>query len=211
VNRTDKFIIVVAVIIFSIGYYCSSIYIPYYIFFYDDFIDIDKYPDLWKWSPSILSLIASLIILVLAYVSVNFAKNIFPFSSSFKQIEGVNKYTLFFLSILGGVIFVCIQHFVYSSLANEITNSEPNSFELWYLPVLISSCCIYPIAEEVFFRKGILFASIHYPNYRQMVTTWIGGILLGMLYKKSGSLIYPITFHISWNITVTLLNFIPVF
>ena len=102
-------------------------------------------------------------------------------------------------------------------------------FELWYLPALITTCFIFPIAEEIFFRKGIftildskfnliisttlssiLFAAIHFPNDRQMVVTFIGGILLAILYKKTNKLIYPIAFHISWNTTVVILNFIPI-
>jgi len=225
----NKFSLIEIGTIFSIGYYYASIYIPYYLYTFD-LIDINKYPDLWKWSPSVLTLIASLIILVLAYICVNFAIKIFSIPSLPDQIKEINKYTLLFLSLIGGVSFVFIQYIIYANFFNERTISEAKNFEIWYLPALFATCCIYPIAEEIFFRKGILnlldsklnliasiilsstlFAFIHYPDYQQIVTTWIGGILLGVLYKKSNALIYPVVFHISWNTTVVISNFTSIF
>lgn len=225
----DKFTLIVVVIIFSVAYYYVAIYIPYYCFFLFELIDINKYPDLSKWSLSILTLIGSLIILMLAYVCANFAKRVF-LSSPSKQTKKIIKYDLLLLSILGGVLFVAMQYMFSSFFFNEMTNQEDNNFELWYLPALITTCCTYPIAEEIFFRKGIfnlldsefhlivsislsslLFAAIHYPNYSQMLVTGIGGVVLGLLYKKTSELIYPIVFHISWNITVVIWRFLPVF
>ncbi len=224
----DKLITILVVILFTIVYYYSAIYIPAFCYYFD-FIIFDKYPDWGNWSISILTLISSLIILILAYVCVKFAIKIFNIAASEKQVKGINKYYLFLLSVLGGISFVLVQYFFNSIFFNDAISSEVKNFELWYLPALFTTCFTFPIAEEIFFRKGIfnildskfsliistslssiLFASVHFPNYSQIITTFIGGVLLGILYKKTNQLIYPIAFHISWNITVVILNFIPI-
>jgi len=223
----NKSLIILLSIVAAIAFHYSCFYIHIFCFSFDNvLIDFDKYPEQWNWSPSILALIASLIILFLAFIFVNGKIQIKYIS---EQTEKRNKIFLFLFCILGGISIVLIQYNISLFFFKDKISSEVSSFELWLLPSLIAMNFVSPIAEELFFRKGIfnflhsefnsfvsigissiLFAAVHFPNYRQMIMTFFGGILLGVIYKRTNKIVYPVVFHISWNTTVVILNFIPI-
>lgn len=219
----NKAVFVIIAVILTIIYYFATIYIPYFLFSFH-FIDIDKYPDLWKWSPSLMTLVASFIILLLSLLWVKLSKK----TRLTQQISKTknNKTQYFLSSIIGGLFVVIIPLGIYYLGNNHTGDSLGKEFEWWYLPALLSISIVYPIAEELFFRKGlfniletkigtpftivlstVLFSSIHFPDSNQMIITLFAGFLIGILYAKSRKLIFPIIFHIVWNSLVILLKF----
>lgn len=99
---------------------------------------------------------------------------------------------------------------------------------------IVSTTLLAPISEELFFRgfllKGLLrkykswiailisafiFGIWHFnffdPNIlvaKHIFVTFIGGLAMGYLYFKSEKLIYPIIFHVCWNILVVINDYV---
>lgn len=89
----------------------------------------------------------------------------------------------------------------------------------------LSICIIGPILEELIMREGVLgtmlrnkvnpwaaivissviFGAIHF-NLWQMVSAIIGGVVLGVLYWKSGNIVLPAIIHIANNTTSTVIS-----
>lgn len=111
-----------------------------------------------------------------------------------------------------------------------IISIEPYKFsESSNLTVLyrgISVLIIVPIFEELFFRKflfgevlkkyslttsifvsSLCFSVIHLPSYRNLLPTFIFGIIACLIYKKTGNIFYTIILHfltnLSWLLLVT--------
>ncbi|NOQ73103.1 MAG: CPBP family intramembrane metalloprotease [Crocinitomix sp.] len=108
--------------------------------------------------------------------------------------------------------------------------------EVWHIPTLFSSIIILPLSEELFFRgfilKGLLkkhnvflallissllFGAVHFAWYtmniislRLVFITFIGGLIAGGLFIKTNRLIYPILFHITWNLIVNISHFVAI-
>lgn len=99
---------------------------------------------------------------------------------------------------------------------------------------IASTALLAPISEELFFRgfllKGLLrkykswiailisaliFGIWHFnffdPNIlvaKHIFVTFLGGLAMGYLYFKSEKLIYPIIFHVSWNVLVVINDYV---
>lgn len=91
---------------------------------------------------------------------------------------------------------------------------------------LISSLVVAPIFEEIIFRKyllgnllkensvqkAILFSSIcfslfHFPNFRNLLPTFIFGVIAGYIYVKTKNITYTLVFHFVVNLIVSLIRF----
>jgi len=220
-----KCIISVLIAAFStFVYYHASTYISYYILKLD-FINIDEHPDFYRWTPSSLILISSFVMILFSLIwLIGFRKILNQKNLLEDSIVSIQlKWVIYCL--VGGSLFAFFPYFISVVFSSPEVHSK--QFELWYLPALIATAITLPIAEELFFRRGILnllatkmnlivsilissilFSAIHLPNYNQCVTTFIGGCILAFLSTKFSKLLYPILFHIGWNATVVILNFV---
>ena len=96
--------------------------------------------------------------------------------------------------------------------------STKRNFELWKIPLILSTIIFSPIIEELFFRgyiltkikkyfnptlsiliSSLLFTLVHLPNIDNLITIFIGGYLAGITYIKFENIFYPTFFHILWN------------
>ncbi|MCK8520398.1 CPBP family intramembrane metalloprotease [Aquimarina sp. D1M17] len=99
---------------------------------------------------------------------------------------------------------------------------ERENITLVYLS--ISSLIVAPIFEEIIFRKHMFtklaqkyslnisilissfcFALIHLPSYRNLLPTFIVGIICCLIYIKTKRIIYTITFHFIGNLSWLIL------
>lgn len=118
----------------------------------------------------------------------------------------------------------------------ENITSELQNLKTWEIPILFSSIIVLPLSEELFFRgfilKGLLkkhgillsllissllFAAIHFGWYSMNIIslklvfiTFIGGLIAGALFIKTERIIYPILFHITWNLIANLSDYIAI-
>lgn len=120
------------------------------------------------------------------------------------------------LSVIFGYLIVIIQPsiFGYDNCSFDLNSVNSASQLILFLRTVL----LIPIIEETFFRgfiltrikvkystgvsiaiSAILFALIHTPNIDQMIVTAFGGIIAGVLFTQSKSLIPPILFHSVWN------------
>lgn len=140
-------------------------------------------------------------------------------------------YFIALLSGIGFVFFQSILNiFYHQEISSELFDYEFTLERLTSLSV-IASIFVVPITEELFFRNYILrgllqnykpivaiilssliFAFIHIPfvslfyeffdfSLHQAYITIFGGLIAGMLFYKSKSIIPSIIFHIFWNLT----------
>lgn len=92
---------------------------------------------------------------------------------------------------------------------------------------VLSICIVGPVMEELIMREGFLgtmlrnkvnpwvaivasalaFGAFHF-NMWQFVPATIGGIVLGVLYWKTGNIVLPAIIHIINNTTATVVNFV---
>ena len=131
-----------------------------------------------------------------------------------------------------GITYVYLQiplNHILSQLTNIQFNgfsSELSEFKLWDLPLMFSSVLIVPIVQELFFRgflldklsksfnqyfaliiSSLLFAAIHYSSINSCYIAFFGGIIAGLIFLKLG-LVEAMAFHIFWNLTANLSNYI---
>ena len=189
-------------------------------------------PILYRWCINLIPLFSTLI---LFFIVILHFKN-----TKFHVIETRLSLSLplLIVSILCGVFIVYIQtplNYLYQYLPGvnhfDGFNKEVLDFKIYFLPKFISSIILIPIIEEFIFRKlifgnlilsnnilisiiysSLLFASIHLPDVSQFYTTILGGSIAAILfYKSSNQIIYPIVFHVTWNLIVYLSRFILFF
>jgi len=89
----------------------------------------------------------------------------------------------------------------------------------------ISAVIFAPIFEEFFFRKymfsellkkhspsvsilisSILFSLIHLPSYRNLIPTFVFGVISSLIYMKTKNIFYPIILHFLSNLSWLLLG-----
>ena len=146
-----------------------------------------------------------------------------------------NYYFIAFILGIGFVFFQSILNIFYNlELSSELFDYDFNLDKLTSLNV-IASILIVPITEELFFRNyilrgllenykpllaiilsSLLFAFIHihieslffeFINFsiHQAYIAVFGGLISGILFYKSKSIIPSIIFHIFWNLTSYIL------
>lgn len=141
-----------------------------------------------------------------------------------------------FIPTLIGVLWFLSDGFIQGLLGVEMDDETSKSFKDLLdpsnpLPIKISNyssiCIIGPILEELLMRAGLLaimlrsrinpwvaiiassliFGIIHF-NFAQFVMASIGGIILGITYYKTHSIIVPVIIHILNNTLSTVLDLI---
>lgn len=101
----------------------------------------------------------------------------------------------------------------------------PHEINFSRIVMLFSSLIIAPVAEELFFRKillgeilkkhslrsallfsSFLFGLFHLPNWGNFLPPFLLGIISGIIFVKSGKIIYSVIIHFLTNTNVFLLN-----
>lgn len=193
--------------------------------FFEDEINI------YFWADSLLYLFYHLLLL---FVVILVLKKIKGFEEIFPK-NTVLRWGGIALSLLLGVVFVFFQdvlnHFYdlfFSSSYFANSETAKLEFKLFRIPKLLASIFIVPVIQELFFRgfifKGLakrysniysliisslLFASIHI-DYHHIYIAFFGGLIGGVLYLRTKELIYPILFHLAWNLVVILDRYLDV-
>lgn len=173
------------------------------------------------------TIIAYLIVFTITY------KTIFNFNKGFKKAKNIkSEFLLYLIFIAIGLELFDRPLFDFSKIYDYFygIGIEPYKFsESSNLTVLyrgISVLIIAPIFEELFFRKflfgevlkkysltasilvsSLCFSVIHLPSYRNLLPTFIFGIIACLIYKKTGNIFYTIILHfltnLSWFLLVT--------
>ena len=118
------------------------------------------------------------------------------------------------------ILMIIAQIFVFHNPINIILNYA------FFLFVIIS-----PVTEEVFFRGflqekiqtisnrrymaiiivGLLFACIHLPrlfigmySIGNLIFVFILGLMFGWVYSEGKSIVYPVMFHLLWNLSLSI-------
>jgi uncharacterized protein len=170
-------------------------------------------------------------------------KYIFSKDEDLTKLDLEQKIQYVFISICLGYIMIVIQPLIRMGFEllpgfqiPKIDSGELIQFEIWNIPLLLSSVMFIPISEELFFRgfllKGllkknslilsllissVLFGFLHFNwftmdvlSLKRVFITFIGGLLAGGLYIKTKSITYPILFHLTWNLIANLDDFITI-
>jgi len=91
-------------------------------------------------------------------------------------------------------------------------------FKIQNDPYMLSLIIVAPLVEELFFRRfllkglrqkygtvaallisSLLFCSIHWPDYNNLLPTFTMGLVAGLIYLWSGKILYSILFHVFLN------------
>ena len=162
--------------------------------------------------------------LVLFYL---FFRNDFKLQNGIENIKTLNFRTIFYLFIIViGLELFDRPFFDFSKIIDYLKeiNSEPlNNSNVSFVRV-IGALIVAPIFEELFFRKIIFkqllkqhslrisifvssfcFAILHLPSYRNLIPTFILGIISCIIYKKTKNINYSIILHFLANLIWLLL------
>ncbi len=143
------------------------------------------------------------------------------------KINGLEiKFIFYLLIITIGLEFFDRPFFDFSKILDSIKNliaepyvhTERSNVTLIYRG--ISALIVAPIFEELVFRKylftellkkyslklsiiisSVCFALIHLPSYRNLIPTFIFGIICCLIYRKTKNIIYTIILHFFANLT----------
>ena len=150
-----------------------------------------------------------------------------------EKVKNTDVNTFLYLLILSvGLFFYDRPSFDFTKILDTINNipiepyvqKERNIISLFYKS--ISVLVVAPIFEELFFRKyifvelqkkypyqisilisSICFSLIHLPSYRNLIPTFLFGVICCIIYTKTRNIIYPIFLHfllnLTWIISVT--------
>ena len=146
-------------------------------------------------------------------------------SISYKEIEfKIPKFNKdLYLVLVIASLFALIYPILKLNYPSLLMKQEPINTIRLLLFNLVIYCAIGPFAEELYFRKIVLeafeskygtikalvasamvFAVVHGFNYG-IINLFIGGIILGFIYKKTRNLFLPFLFHALWNLPKILL------
>lgn len=202
------------------------------------FVPMDVGIETYLVISNLIELLSRILLLVIIYFGLKrfiFENNLRPIK--IENLD-LNYLTIAILSGIGMLYIQPFIEIVFSLIPGfppHISYSvKSENLEFWLVLSLITRVVIIPISEELFFRgfilKGlmskyspviaviasaILFGLIHFywfdPSMLGIRTVFIvsiGGLIAGFLYVKSGKLLYPITFHVSWNLFVHMSYYI---
>ncbi|WP_025744109.1 CPBP family intramembrane glutamic endopeptidase [Aquimarina pacifica] len=170
---------------------------------------------------------------VIAYFIVFFLsyRAVFNFNKGIEKMKGIKpEFLLYLILIAIGLEFFDRPLFDFSKIYDYLSGTELKPFEFSKssnLSVLyrgISVLIIAPIFEELFFRKflfgkvlkkhsltlsiivsSICFSLIHLPSYRNLLPTFIFGIIACLIYNKTNNIFYTIILHFLTNLSWLLL------
>lgn len=177
--------------------------------------------------------ITSRIPTVMAYLIVFYLsyKSVFNVNKGIEKAKGIKlNFVLYLIIIAIGLELFDRPLFDFSKIYDYFSGTELNPFEFSEssnLSVLyrgISVLIIAPIFEELFFRKflfgevlkkhsltisilisSICFSIIHLPSYRNLLPTFIFGIIACLIYNKTKNIFYTIILHFLVNLNWLLL------
>lgn len=185
--------------------------------------------------------LGSLAMMVTVFVTLK--KYIFSQDEDLTNLDLEQKIQYTLISICLGYVMIVIQPLIRMGFEllrgfqiQKIDSNELIQFEIWDIPLLLSSVIFIPISEELFFRgfllKGllkknslilsllissVLFGFLHFDwftmdllSLKRVFITFIGGLLAGGLYIKTKNITYPILFHLTWNLIANLDDFISI-
>lgn len=144
-----------------------------------------------------------------------------------KKTNALNINIIFYLLLISiGLHFFDQPFFDFSKIIDVFMDLERLPFQFYNEDVIslvfsgFAVLIISPIFEELFFRRlifnklykkytlntsiiisSICFALIHLPNYRNLIPTFIFGIICCIIYVKTKRIIYPIILHFFGNLT----------
>lgn len=179
--------------------------------------------------------ITNTMIIAISYLVVFFFffKTVFDWNQGIEKVKIIDLKTISFLIIIAvGLELFDTPFFDFSKIIDHINDveietfnfSESSNISLFYKA--ISALIIAPILEELFFRKfifgellkknslslsiiisSICFSLIHLPSYRNLLPTFILGVICCIIYLKTKNIIYPIILHfftnLSWLVLLT--------
>lgn len=171
------------------------------------------------------TVIAYIIIFYLSY------KTVFNFNIGIEKMKSIKPEFLLYLVLIAiGLEFFDRPLFDFSKIYDYFSGTDLEPFEFSQssnLSVLyrgISVLIIAPIFEELFFRKflfrevlkkhsltlsilvsSICFSLIHLPSYRNLLPTFIFGIIACLIYNKTNNIFYTIILHFLTNLSWLLL------
>ncbi len=127
---------------------------------------------------------------------------------------------------LGGLLNAAWSEILYLLHISEVFSNQTQEalFDSAFLMQILGPGLFVPIAEEMIFRgltytrmrmklsvwqavllSSLLFALYH-GNIIQIIYAFPMALILALLYEKSGSLLYPISFHMGANLTALLVS-----
>lgn len=124
-------------------------------------------------------------------------------------------------------IFFDGYHYIFTdNFKIEKFNIKSIQFNYVDLIYLISPLILAPLLEEIVFRKYIFmklleknslipsvlisslcFSLIHFPNFRNLIPTFIFGIIAAYLFYKTKNILYPIMLHFFGNLLWAILKY----
>ncbi len=171
------------------------------------------------------TVIAYFIVFYLSY------RTIFNFNKGIEKVKSIKpKFILYLILIAIGLQFFDRPLFDFSKIYDHLSGvelkplefSESSNLSIIYRG--ISVLIIAPIFEELFFRKflfgevlkkhsltvsilvsSICFSLIHLPSYRNLLPTFIFGIIACLIYNKTRNIFYTIILHFLGNLSWLLL------
>ena len=165
---------------------------------------------------------------IIAYLVVFhlFFKSIFDWNKGIEKMKIVNLKTVSFLLVVAlGLELFDRPFFDFSKIVDYFSSGAMDSYEfsessnilLFYRG--ISALIIAPIFEEIFFRKfvfgellkknsvsisivvsSICFSLMHLPSYRNLIPTFIFGIICCLIYAKTKNIFHTIILHFFVNL-----------
>ncbi|MBL7472076.1 CPBP family intramembrane glutamic endopeptidase [Robertkochia sediminum] len=169
---------------------------------------------------------------VLAYILMFliFFRSDFGRAKGTEHLRGLNFRILSYIVILAiGLEFLDRPFFDFSKIVDSFNGMEVQftqySSRDMSIYRIISLVLLGPVFEELFFRKmvfgrlynkyslnvsilvsSVCFSLIHLPGYRNLLPTFIFGIVSCLVYHKTHSILYSILLHVLANLSLVLLS-----
>ncbi|WCO03572.1 CPBP family intramembrane glutamic endopeptidase [Psychroserpens ponticola] len=162
-------------------------------------------------------------IIVLFFIS----KMKLKWDNGIKKVKSLNLEIVIYLLIMNiGLYFFDRPCFDFTRILDTInnvpiepyTNYQGSNISLFYRTIAV--LFIAPIFEELFFRKylfvelskkysskisiiisSICFSLIHLPSYRNLIPTFLFGVICCLIYSKTRNILYTILIHFLSNLT----------
>lgn len=173
------------------------------------------------WILSEISIIVSIIFSFLIFDKIFIKEKSFH-KKDLRKINSSQIYLLLAIAIglflFDKILFDGYHYIFIDNFKIEKISAKNYQLDFHLILYLISPLILAPILEELIFRKYIFskllennslilsvlissfcFSLIHLPNYRNLLPTFIFGIIAAYLFYKSRNIIYPIILHVFGN------------
>jgi len=171
------------------------------------------------------TVIAYFVVFLLSY------RAVFNFNKGIEKVKGIKPTILLYLIMIAiGLEFFDQPLLDFSEIYDYLSGTELEPFEFSESSNLsvfyrgMSVLIIAPIFEELFFRKflfgevlkknsitisiivsSVCFSLIHLPSYRNLLPTFIFGVIACLIYNKTKNIFYTIILHFLSNLSWLLL------